>query len=891
MPTTRTLRPEALREARLREELPQVEAAAALGISARHYRRIELGQRQPSPRLLEKLASWAWDTLDLPESELLEVPPRLPARGLPRPHSSFVGRSAELEEIRRKLRAGARLLTLLGPPGVGKTRLALECAASIEVEELDRAWFCDLTEAQSLEELLHAMAVTLNVPLTGDPVEQLGHALASHGRILVVLDNCEQVVEQVREAVSAWLTVAKDTQFLATSRQLLHAAGEEVLPVEPLPSEAAVELFEQRAHSVTGSFSLSESNRAKAHQLVELLDGLPLAIELIAARMRVLSPAQALEKMRSRFDLVSPASSAIGPRSALRTSLDWSWELLTLWEQQTLAQLSVFEGGFTLEAAESLLELEPEAPWPLDIIQAIVDQSLVQVAAQEPEPGTSKPDRKRFDLLLSVRAYAADKLRSSRPPDAEQAAFLRHGNYYLSFVQDRTTIIHASPNLRPKHVEFTSELRNILAAYRRAIARNDAEIALSMKSALTSVASTFGPYSLAQDTNEQLSSMKLSTKESARAAILLCTQNELLGNTEPAAEQAKFALKMGTERQQAAALLQLAKMGAKQRGSETALTYARRSLALYRRSGDEIGVIHALRIVSRELIMTGHHAESSALLEEGLAMALKLGSLEEKASQLVVIGSFQFERGLLTEAHASFDEAARLAQQTSNRRMEAAALFNRSLVYREQGQSSKSHRLLHSSLATYRALGDRPAEGILLGQLALIKEDSGELAAALAHLYDSLNVLREVGDRRQESCTMANIGDILLQLGKTTKALSYLEEALTIHRELGDQRSEGHTLGLLGQALWHEGREEDARATFAKANALLRAVRDPLELGKLLATQARFVATTGQPEPAGELLSEAEGAAAQVEAEPGSELLDKIEQARQELAQRRGHAG
>ena len=272
---------------------------------------------------------------------------------------AFIGRSAELQSLALQLQSGSRLVCLLGPGGTGKTRLARRYALAWLGEWPGGVYFCDLSEAHSLEGIHFAVALALGVPLgKDDPAVQLGHAIAGRGRCLVILDNFEQVQQHATATVGRWLDRAGEATFVVTSRERLHLEGEQVLAVEPLRLDSeAIELFAVRARAQRPGFELDEGTRHAVAEVVRLLDGLPLAIELAAARVRVLSPAQIVERLKDRFVLLAGATGAAARQATLRAAIDWSWELLTPWEQTALAQCSVFEGGFTLEAAELVLDL------------------------------------------------------------------------------------------------------------------------------------------------------------------------------------------------------------------------------------------------------------------------------------------------------------------------------------------------------------------------------------------------------------------------------------------------------------------------------------------------------------------------------------------------------
>ena len=354
---------------------------------------------------------------------------------LPAERDAFVGRATLLRTLAQRLDAGVRLLTVLGPGGTGKTRFVRRYGLAWRGDWPGGVYFCDLSEVRSLDGIFFTVAVALGVPLgKGDPVVQLGHAMAARGRCLMILDNFEQITCHAANTVGVWADRAAQAAFVVTSRERLHLGGEEVLPLEPLPlGSDAVELFAVRARAQRPDFVLGAANRAAVVEVVRLLDGLPLAIELAAARVRVLSPAQLVERMRDRFALLAGARGPAARQATLRAAIDWSWDLLTAWEQAALAQCSVFEGGFTLEAAEAVLDLStwPDAPSAMDAVQALVDKSLLRTWSAG-EPGRFDLDEPYFGMYLSIHEYAAQKCQASGPQEERQTQ-RRHGEYFAGF--------------------------------------------------------------------------------------------------------------------------------------------------------------------------------------------------------------------------------------------------------------------------------------------------------------------------------------------------------------------------------------------------------------------------------------------------------------------------
>ena len=425
-------------------------------------------------------------------------PVREVRHNLPAERDAFVGRNTDLRALAARLDAGSRLITVLGPGGTGKTRFVRRYGWSWLGDWPGGVYFCDLSDAKSLDAILGAVAVALGIPLgKDDPGVQLGHAIAGRGRCLVILDNFEQIVAHAADTVGRWLDRAVEASFVVTSRERLHLPGEELLPLEPLPvTMDAIDLFVARARAQLPDFVLGDGNRAAVAEAVRLLDGLPLAIELAAARVRVLSPAQLVVKLRDRFQVLAGARGASARQATLRTAIDWSWDLLAPWEQAAFAQCSVFEGGFTLEAAEAVLELSPwpDAPSAMDAIQALVDKSLLRTWVPS-DRGRYDIEEPYFGMYISIHEYAEEKLRASSA-GAERACEERHGRYFARFgTEDALEALLRHGGVQRRGV-LALELENLVAACRRATGRGDGAVAIAAYRAAWEVLEFHGPFTL-----------------------------------------------------------------------------------------------------------------------------------------------------------------------------------------------------------------------------------------------------------------------------------------------------------------------------------------------------------------------------------------------------------
>ena len=374
--------------------------------------------------------------------ETTEAPSRLrgkrpsPGTNLPAEVTSFVGRRHEIDEVRRLLYS-ARLVTLIGPGGVGKTRLALRAAADLERDFADGVWFVDLAPLEDAELLADTVAAAVGVrDQSASQVTATLLEFLADKQLILVLDNCEHLVDACAALTDSLLRAAPGLRIVATSRQSLGIAGEQLMvvpplaipepdqpqpPVEELAAYDAVSLFIQRATAVSPGFRLTESNASAVARVCAMLDGIPLAIELATVRLRSLSVDQIQQRLADRFQLLTAGSRTAVPRQrTLRSLIYWSYELCTAEERTLWARASVFAGDFDLAAAEAVC-VGPDLPVEvvMDVLDGLIDKSILSVVEQN---GSI-----RYKMLETVRAFGLESLAAS----GDRAAMLRsHRDYY-----------------------------------------------------------------------------------------------------------------------------------------------------------------------------------------------------------------------------------------------------------------------------------------------------------------------------------------------------------------------------------------------------------------------------------------------------------------------------
>jgi predicted ATPase/class 3 adenylate cyclase/tetratricopeptide (TPR) repeat protein len=746
----------------------------------------------------------------------------LNVHSLPAERDAFVGRREPLAELARRLDAGARLVSVLGIGGTGKTRLVTRFGWSSLNLFPGGVWFCDLSQARSLDGIVHAVAQGLDVPLgKDDPVTQIGHAIAGRGQCLVILDNFEQVARHVEETLGRWLNRASDAHFLVTTREVLGLPGEEVLALAPLPPSDAATLFVRRAEAADPVFQPNSEDQSAIATLVKLLEGLPLAIELASARVRVMPPRTLLLRMGERFKLLSSTGGRVDRQATLRAVFDWSWDLLSLPEKAALAQLSVFEGGFTLESVEGILDLSAyeNAPWPMDALQSLVHKSLVRHVTDD-----------RFDLLMSVQEYAAEHLRTvsrypGSGPAALRAAEVRHGAHFARLDENAAV------------ADACAELDNFVVACRRAAARGDADVAANALEGAWAALSLRGPF---------------------RAGVELASMVRAIPGLGAVA----------VPRVHWVAGRALASSG---KDSEAYVQFEA-SLTRAREVGDRRYECRALIGLGVLDSHAGRMEAARARVEAALVIA---GEMKDRTLQSDAhngLGTIEVFLGRSGEARAHFDAALALAREARDRDREARILGNLGILYVNAGSMDEARSHGEAALAAAREIGNRRLEGNTLCNLGLLHQVQGRFAEALDRLDAALAVARDLGLPLLECLVLCNLGMVCDSLARFDEARSHFEAALAVARELGDRRSEGQTLSYLGLLHAHQTNFVEARHCLDTGEALLHAVSDQMSIGILLCSRAEMEHLAGCPHAANAALAGADAITAAVSAGPDSEL-------------------
>ena len=696
--------------------------------------------------------------------------PRVPEerRGnLPERTGDIIGREEELAQLRRWFDAGARLVTILGPGGMGKTRLASHFGAL--QQEARRweggVWWCDLTAAVSVEDLCHAVGKALGVGLTrdggeGDAVVQLGRALGGRGAVLVLLDNVEQLLAHLPALLGRWCALAPQARFLLTSQEALRIAEERTFDLSPLglPAEEdtsleaisrsdAVRLFIERAQLARGGYVLTAAEAPLVAEIVRRLDGIALAIELAAALTREMRVGQLRERLSHRFELLrSGRRDAAARQATLRGAIDWSWNLLTPAEQVALAQCSVFRGGFTLEAAEAVLALPPEGADVLETLESLRAKSLLRAFAPEGLPGEL-----RLGMYESIREYAAARLVEV---GCGPALVARHADYYLALAGTLREPVPGGGGEALRRLALERE--NLLALCDQALAE---------------------PSVTPESANRALAALvALEPDVVARGPV---------GITLPRLEKALV---------RAATLAE-----------------------------DSPLRLEALAVRGRTHLEAGQLPSARRDLETAQEAFRALGVETREKRLLVDLSIVARHEGALAEAWSLLQEALRLSSG-EDRWLDAYTLGNLGIVELVRSGAGAAVPHLRAALELFRAVGDAPFEVTFLINTALAIGEAGGTEEAVGLLEEAMVRAMAVGHRAGHVFARLNLGCFLLDAERTQEAREHLEAVVGMGRQLGMRLVEGCARGELGRAALAAGAVEAAEAHLSEAIALLNRV-------------------------------------------------------------------
>ena len=791
--------------------------------------------------------------------------------------TAFLGRETEIHDIQTRLLA-SRLVTLAGPGGVGKTRLAVRVAEEMAELYPDGVWFVDLAPVTDPERALQSTAFTLGVrEETGRPLQETLIDWLREKQLLLLLDNCEHLTAACAALAHSLVTHCPRLRLLATSRQSLGLTGEVTYRVPPLalPPAAifksggaegdkgllsalleyeAIRLFVDRASEASPAFVLTMQNAPAVAQICAAVDGNPLALELAAARVKALSVEQVAARLEDRFRLLTRGSRSASQRhQTLRATIDWSYYLLNAQERRLLARLSVFAGGWTLEAAEQVTgdreqgigdrqegveedsgsNKAQESIFPetsnlspitsdevLDLLEDLVDKSLVVV---ETENGTA-----RYRLLEMVRLYAHDRfIESSQDSPIRD----RHASYFLGLAEKAQGELHG-PEQADWLARLETEHDNLRAALSWSADKAGGETGLKLATALYTFWYVRG---YLHEGREWLARLleKAQGVTPVRAKALNNVGNlaSVQGDYEAARlhydESLRLQRELGDELGVATVLGNLGRIACLQSDYATAMPLFEESLAIRRRLEDRRGIAVSLNNLANVFHALGDNRTVKQMTEESLALHREFGDRLNISNALRNLGSVALEEGDPDAARALYEESLAIRRELEDRRGAAYTLRSLAEVMSLQGDAAAARAMLEESLATMRQLGERQGTAEALCMLARLDGHLGDYTAALTRYRTALPMFLELADRAaflEVFLDMAALSEARGNFGRAAQlcgAIDALLHLLKVSSRPDRQKKQEELVtnirAQMGQATWNTAWESGRSRTLEQA--------------------------------------------------------------------------
>jgi len=737
---------------------------------------------------------------DFPPLKTLDARPN----NLPIQLSSFIGREDVMKQVKNFLNQ-TRLLTLIGSGGSGKTRLALQVGADVIDDFANGVFIIELAPVSDPSLIMQTLMNSLGVK--EEPGRSLEESLTSYLKakeMLIILDNCEHLINDCANLAERLLSNCPTLKIISTSREALNCSGEQTYKVptlslpntyinntpENLTQFESVRLFIERALSVNTNFQLNNNNAPALAEICRRLDGIPLAIELAAARIKVLTLEQILNRLGDRFRLLSRGTRTALPRQqTLRALIDWSYDLLSEDEKILWNRLSVFNGGWTLESAEEICsDDEINKSEILDLLSQLVEKSII----------IYDEVMDRYKILETIKQYGKEKLKNSNQSEIILSNYL---NYFLEYSESTEFKLDGSraqiwlENLEAEH-------DNLQFAIDWSTKSGFSESGARISGALGKYWHIRGHYSTGRGLLESVLDNATDISKSSLANVL------------------NWAGILATH----------------QGENEIAQKYCVKSLVLRRELGDESGIAKTLNSLGILQSAWSNYEQAKKFYEESLSISLKLADKNEIASSQSNLGKVQKVLGNFEQAQEHLDACYAIYLETGNKRGIADSLYSLGNLAYEQEKYDQAQKYFDESLVLRREMGNKRGIAESLNNLGSLASDMGNYEQALNYFEQSLALRLELGEKRAIASSLYNLGIINAETHYESYevAKQYYEKSLSIKTELQDKRGIAETLNSSGILESNNGNYILAQKLLNEGLTLSREIEDKNLIGNTL---------------------------------------------------------
>ncbi len=720
-----------------------------------------------------------------------EFPPlkTLDARpnNLPVQLSGFIGRADEIKHAKELLKNN-RLLTLTGAGGLGKTRFSLQVASDLIDDFANGVWFVELAAVS--DPVFLPITIINDLRLKEEQKKTPEETLADHLKdkeILIILDNCEQIIESCAKLTENLLLTCPKLKVIATSREALNCIGEQTYRIPPLtlpdpdhkytPEQLtqyeSVRLFIERALAVNPNFRVTNENSTALAEVCLRLDGIPLAVELAATRTKILSVEKIYERLDDRFNLLTGGKRTALPRQqTLRALIDWSYDLLSENEKILWSRLSVFSGGWTLEAAEKVCSDE-----------TISKNDILELLSQLAEKSVIIYDetKDRYRILESLKQYGIEKL------PAGNEIFIKHLNYFLELSEK------AKPELLGENTKFwmrviEADHSNFISAIEWSVRNENSEKGIITVAALGRFWNITGQYSTGIRLIEIILESAGSLNKSSKVNVL-----NWIGS---------FKSSQGDY--------------------EQAKKYYEEILIIRKETGDKSGIAGSIHNLGNVALSQGDYEKAKKYYEESMAIYKEIGDKKGIATPILSLGNISLNQGDYEKAKMYYEESLAIKKEIGNKDGIARSINNLGNLAYYQGDYEQAKKYYKESLHICNEIGNKNGIAASISNLGSVASNQGEYEQAKKYYEESLDIRREIGNKNGIAESIKNVGNVAYDQGDYKQAKKLFEESLSIYKEIGYKIGMADSVNYLGNAAYRLGE-------FEKAIKLLSASEKALE--------------------------------------------------------------